>query len=73
MIADGELVPSFVPEGTAWVGAIFSMRRDLGPELVAKCGHVHATMRQATACSTAELAFAQRVVELAELHRDIEP
>jgi hypothetical protein len=72
-VADGELVPTFVAEDSAWVGAIFEMRRDTGPVLVARCGHVHPTMRQATACSTAELAFARRVVELSELHRDIEP
>jgi hypothetical protein len=70
---DGELIPSFVAEGEAWVGAIYAMREGRGPELVMRCAHTHHTMHRASACASAELAFAKRVVELAERHREIAP
>jgi hypothetical protein len=70
---DGQLIPSFVADGDAWVGAIYAMREGRGPELVMRCAHAHHTMRRASACASAELAFAKRVVELAEHYRDVAP
>lgn len=70
-MADDRLVPSFVPDGEFWAAAIYALRPEVGPELVLRCGHQHPTMHRATRCAVNELRFAERVVELAERHREI--
>lgn len=70
-VIDGELIAAFVasPDGKSWRGAIFAMHEGLGPELVAVCDHRHELMHGALDCAIADLAFARRVVELAERSR----
>jgi hypothetical protein len=70
-VIDGELIAAFVasPDGKSWRGAIFAMHEGLGPELVAVCEHRHDLMGDALDCAVADLAFARRVVELAERSR----
>ena len=70
---DDKLIPSFVADGDAWAGAIYALRPDYGPELVMRCDHRHHSIHRATNCAVTELAFASRVVELAERYRGVEP
>jgi hypothetical protein len=69
MNANDWLVPSFTAHGTLWRGAIYAMRAGLGPELLLECVHEHHTMRRATACAERDLAFARRVVAIADERR----
>jgi hypothetical protein len=71
-----ELVPSFVADRSAgdhWAGAIYAMRKGLGPELVMQCVHHHRSMHVALDCAESELAWAKRVVAMADQYRDVAP
>ena len=74
MNTDEKLIPSFVARtATSGPGAIYALRPDYGPELVMRCDHRHHSIHRATNCAVTELAFASRVVELAERYRGVEP
>lgn len=66
----GELVASFVahPDDVHWCGALYVMCEGLGPMLLTYCPHKHRSLHKALACAEQELAFARRVVELADAY-----
>lgn len=67
------LLASFTAHGNGihWRGAIYAMHDGYGPELVLTCTHRHRSMKSAVLCAESELAWARRIVALAERHTAI--